>query len=130
MNKPSTLEVLKLFAEKDDYDSLWWRCDKMELNGEIYDYTPVTFFVNCNDLFFWACSDAETIESDQDIEGLRKAFEDCEKLDRLGGCDAPLLWVCRKRKMRPQDPYYKHFQKALWPLFNECGPERSKSEQG
>lgn len=119
--KPDTIKLLEVFAF-DNCDDLFWRCDK--------EYAPITIFVECNDLFFWACADCEEIESDQEVEDLRQAFTDAEKAYEHGGAYAPLLWVARKRKMRPQDPYYKYFNEALHPLFNACGPERPKDEQG
>ena len=49
------IRVLSVFNNFDepDCEELWWRTD-----GE---YAPVTFLVNCNDIFFWACSDCEEI---------------------------------------------------------------------
>ncbi len=102
----------------------------MDFNGEVVDYSPITFFINCNDLFFWACSDCEEIESDAEVADIRLAYDDCSKLHEYGNIYAPLLWVARKRKMRPQDPYYTEFPKELHGLFNDCGPERSKESQG
>lgn len=116
MDKPNTLEVLNVFSENDAHSELWWRTDS--------EYAPITFFVNCNDLFCWGCADCEEIENDNDLEALKLAFEDCKNTHRLGQYYASLLWVCRKRKARPQGAYYSHFMKELWPLFDACSPER------
>jgi hypothetical protein len=89
-------------------DDIWWRVD-----GE---YAPLTIFVNCNDLFFWGCSDAETITIDN-IGIFEQAYKD--SIDHGG-----LLFCCRVRGMRPQGAYYKYLDDAEKPLFDACGPER------
>lgn len=43
---PFVHAVLSLFSEHDMTAWLSWRCD-----GE---YAPVSFYINCNDLFWWA----------------------------------------------------------------------------
>lgn len=111
--KPDTLEILKVFADFDDCDAVWWRTDN--------DYAPVTFLVNCNDTFFWGASDCEAIESNQDIADLRQAYQDCENHNDYNGT---LLWICRKRKMRPQNAMYSYIDGKAWHLFNECGEKR------
>jgi hypothetical protein len=74
--------------------------------------------VMCNDLFIWACADAEAF-SLEDID----SFRECLSLSENYGTQ---LWVCRKRGMRPQTPYYKHFNDAEKVLFDACGPVRTK----
>lgn len=134
----------------DLQNTLMWRTD-----GE---YAPVTFFINCNDLFYWGCSDCEEITA-QDMPNLDKCFEDirtttnvndpkklkfphgdtkenieawCKYHDRWWNMSslAPTLWCCRQRKMRPQIPYYELIPKELHDLFNACGPERTAEECG
>lgn len=135
-------------------DSLQWRSGTSF--GESYD--PITFFINCNDLFYWGCADSEEIEA-EDIPDFDKCFEDVrvaagindpEKLkfphggtkedvvawnkyhDEWYGISAwaPTLWCCRKRKMRPQIPYYRIIPTELHELFNACGPVRTAEECG
>lgn len=79
----------------------------------------ITPFVNCNDTFFWGCSDAEDIESREDIDLLKKSFED------VGGhyCGSD-LFCARKRKCRPQGACYTYYPEEYWHLFDECGEER------
>ena len=89
-------------------DDIWWRVD-----GE---YAPLTIFVNCNDLFFWGCSDAEMITIDN-IDVFEQAYKD--SIDHGG-----LLFCCRVRGMRPQGAYYKYLDDGEKPLFDACGPER------
>lgn len=95
------------------HDELWWRTDA--------EYAPVTLLVNCNDLFFWGCADAEHLEPDN-IADLEKAVADAKEAgdERHGH----LLWVARKRGLRPQGAYYKYFKEGIKPLFDACGPER------
>lgn len=109
------MSLLRITAEYEDYD-LWWRTD-----GE---YAPVTFFINCNDLFFWASADCEAI-TENNIEDLKQAYQDAKACYDLGSCFAQLLFCCRQRKMRPQKPYYEHLPEPMWSLFDACGPERT-----
>ena len=103
-------------AKYDEYD-LWWRTD-----GE---YAPVTILVNCNDLFFWGCADAEAITT-ENIGEFEQAYEDAAKACEHGEYYAQILFCCRVRKMRPQTPYYKLIlPESLHGLFNACGPERT-----
>ena len=89
----------------------------------IYDIIDVTMdggkpvmFVNCNDLFYWACADAEDITL-EDIPDLERAISECPNLGHL-------LWCCRKRGMRPQGPFYNEFTPEEAALFDQAGPER------
>jgi len=79
-------------------------------------------WVLCNDLFYWACADGEDFEL-SDLSDFQKALK--ESPDH-----GDLLWCCRKRKMRPQTPYYQYFNDEEKTLFNACGPERDPKEQG
>jgi hypothetical protein len=99
-----------------DCEEVWWRTD-----GQ---YAPVTMIINCNDLFYWACADAEPI-SLENIDDLEKTIQEIRDIDDTELSIALLLWVCRNRKMRPQAPYYKHIPTKFHHLFNEVGPERS-----
>lgn len=74
-------------------------------------------FLNCNDAFAWGYSDAEIL-SVEDIPALREAHKDADM------CDGSLLFIARKRKMRPQGAMYAHIEKKFWPLFDACGPAR------
>jgi len=71
---------------------------------------------NCNDLFFWATSDLEKIAL-SDIPDIKTAITDSPD-------NGLILWCCRKRKMRPQTPYYGHL-KGEEHLFDACGDERN-----
>ncbi len=108
-----TLRLLHVIAEHDVTDNLWWRTDDR--------YAPATFFINCNDLFAWACSDCEEVTA-ADIDDLDQAYKDADAAEKIfhGG----LLWVCRKRKMRPQGAFYKYFNEKESALFDACGEPR------
>ena len=126
MSKPQqntdalVMRVLSVTAKYDDYEEIWWRTD-----GE---HAPVTFFANCNDLFYWACSDAEAI-TEQNIDLLEQTYEDVAMYEH-GECYAGILFCCRSRGMRPQGAYYKSLPRSLWALFDACGPERHAEEPG
>jgi hypothetical protein len=110
------LEILRLFAEFDIQDCLWW-CFPAGQDAP-------KFLVNCNDLFYWATADAEevTVES---LPELRKAIEECLAIDPVvGALDGVNLYAARRRKTRPQNCCYPE-SKALWPLFDAAGPERT-----
>jgi hypothetical protein len=102
-------------------ERVWWRTDPK--------YAPVTFFVNCNDVFCWGTSDCEDLTPER-LPLLGKALDDCAAA--LGGdADAEKkgwpwgidLFVARLRGERPQGAAYPTDQR-LWPLFDACGPER------
>lgn len=109
------MEVLGFIADEDLHDMLWWRTD-----GE---YAPVTFWINCNDLFAWGFADAEDL-TPESLPVLKQAVADCKEIDSvcgsITGCE---LFACRMRKMRPQGAAYPE-ERELWPLFDVCGPER------
>lgn len=93
--------------------------------------------VNCSDIFYWGCADAEEVEGPDDLELFRQSMRDIESIEKskcfTGG---PELYCSRKRGMRPQGAYYKYIMsldsgpeaeektKKLRELFNAAGPER------
>lgn len=78
----------------------------------------VHLWVLCNDLFFWAHADGEDFDI-SDLPDFKKALEESPK-------NGDLLWCCRKRGMRPQNPYYKYFSDEEKALFDATGPERDE----
>jgi len=76
--------------------------------------TP-SMWVNCNDLFHWACADGEGFEL-KDLPELNQAYQDSPEF-------GDMLWVCRRRKMRPQQPCYKYLKEDK-KLFDACGDQR------
>lgn len=108
MTQEFILDVLGIIAKADAHRALWWRTD-----GE---YAPITFFINCNDTFFWGCADAEDV-TPENIEVLRKAYDDSKY-------HGDILFCARVREMRPQGAMYDCIRKEDWHLFDACGPER------
>jgi hypothetical protein len=82
----------------------------------------VSVLMNCSDLFYWACVDTEPVTPDN-ISELERSVSDCERAVKFGGCSSPSLFAARMRKMRPQGAAYPE-EPELWPLFDDCGPER------
>lgn len=131
----------------DAYAGIWdhvsWRTDD--------EYAPVTFWMNCNDLFWWATADDEEITR-ENVESISEAVRDVSSAlgtrnpsdrdwkpadwsaafdawKKVGGYAAD-LFCARSRKMRPQRPCYKRYPEALKPLFDACGPERDPKSEG
>ena len=104
MNEQFIGKLLELAAKYDITDELDW--------GE-----DLNFYIRCNDVFAWGCSDAEDI-SEEDLPLLEQSLKDSEM-------HGTLLFCARKRKCRPQGAYYQYFDKDTeWELFNACGEER------
>lgn len=112
------LKVLNIFSKYSIFDALYWTCDE--------DDEPVSFMVNCNDLFWWGSGDAEQI-TPANIHLLEPAIEDCKKIADTMVCYGPELFVATVREMRPQGSSYPDTypeNKKLWPLYDACGPKR------
>jgi hypothetical protein len=109
------LRVLRLFDEYEIHNSLYWRVD----GGS------VSWFVLCNDLFYWGLSEQQAITPDT-IDVLERSIKDCEAISQSTSQYGVDLYSCRVRGMRPQGAAYPHGMDgdALDPLFDACGPER------
>jgi hypothetical protein len=108
------LRVLRVASEYDLFGDLFWH-----MRGQS---APVAFCINCNDLFEWACADAEEV-TPENIAELEKACAECLAAGDKGCIYGGSLFCCRVRKMRPQGAAYPR-NAAVWPLFDACGPER------
>ena len=123
------LRVMRAFAAAGGVppnELLWWRTD-----GE---YAPVTFFINCNDMFYWATADCEKL-TPKNIGELERAIADCRTVDdghkgRVAIMSAPELFVARLRKMRPQRPWMRKAPVYMRALFDACGPKRDRKDEG
>lgn len=109
------VKVLRMFDDKDWHDCLFWR---------VGDDGSVRWLINCNDIFTWACSDCEQITR-ENFDMIQPCIDDMAKADPdwRYTWEALYLWVARVRKERPQGAAYPD-NKAFWPLFDACGPER------
>lgn len=109
------------------------------------DPQPTKAYVNCNDLFAWACADAEEV-TPENIELLEQAVADVTPLYEKwwsypkGAPESerpPLvlkdyatsLFACRVRKERPQGPCYQSYPPELAALFDAAGPDRGAKRE-
>ena len=111
MKSELTKELLRIAAKHEFQSLLYWDFDKEKEE-------PV-FFVPLNDFWAPACSDAEDIETKEDIEMIDKACEDCEKTKRLRSHWGLYLYACRKSGYSPMDGYFKYIDEELHELFRE-----------
>lgn len=110
--------IIEFIVNNDLESMIYWHGTKEE------GFRP---FINCNDVFLWGCADGHEFEP-ADIPDIMQAIEDC-KPDLYYG---PILWIARKRNMRPQGAMYEGsgyessggISVALRKMFNECGPHR------
>ena len=105
------VEILEIF--EDNSNELRWSIEDGRIAG---------FYVLCNDTFYWATADAEKIEP-EDIQDLIKAKNDAQD-DYFW----PLVWITRKRKLRPQgallNKEYMKKHRLVIELLLEAAPER------
>jgi len=109
-------EVYKLMQTfgRLDIDDITWYAKK---DGEI------EVFVGCNDVFAWGCADMETIEPG-DIDLVGDIVSQLESIDTGLSSYWAILYISRKRKLRPQGIIYEGLPKQMIALLNDCGPER------
>lgn len=109
-------KVLEFFDSHHIHDSLFWSCED----------NKIKWWVICNDVFLWGCSDGEDI-TEENFSGLEKAYQDCRDIipegEFLFSGDWLMLWVARCRKERPQGAAYPDDER-LWVLFDAAGPFR------
>lgn len=121
VSKEFILDVLDTFGH-GMAEMITWRTDE--------EYAPVTFWVNCNDLFYWATSDGEDI-TPENLPVLKQAFVDLESAyPHMGKCWAGELFAARVRGMRPQRRVLDKYHESIRPLFLAAGPERDPASEG
>lgn len=109
------LELLQTIFKYDTHDDLFWNC-----SGK---YAPITFFINCSDVFWWATADLVEVDAAR-LPVLKQSYEDAG--DIYGGD----LFAARIRGMRPQTPYLKRIpDEKIKAMFVACGPERDPEDQ-
>ena len=111
-------DLLTLLADNDATDELCVQHYKGKLN----------FYINCNDLFWWATADAEEV-TPANIQTLRQAFADARAASKYGHIWAGELFAARSRGMRPQNAAYPKDDPEMWPLFDAAGPEREPDKK-
>lgn len=114
LNHDETIRLLGIMSKHDVCDELWWKAIDEERK-------TLQFFINCNDIFYWACADCEEITNSSDIDLLERSMEDCDRFDDDNGS---ILYCARKRQVRPQGAFYKYIEKNAHVVFNACGSER------
>ena len=117
-NMDFTTKLLKLIADYESYDDLIWfvKDDK------------ISFWIKCNDLFYWATGDAEPV-TESNIDLLEKSLKECDELLSVWGSQ---LFCCRNRKLQPQVAIYKQLSREpdnakLIQLFEQAGPKPEPS---
>jgi hypothetical protein len=117
INHEFVFQVMRYMAEEELYEDIQWT-------------ESLKFYVNCSDVFFWGCADAEDLTEDNfqlfvdTYNECIEALKDSEKNEYAYLNWAPVLFCARSRKMRPQGAFYENMPEELIPLFNECGEER------
>lgn len=80
----------------------------------------IVLFVNCNDVFYWGCADAEPLP----LSELRRLYEMWRESPA-----GPTRWCCLRRGMRPQHPVMDDMRKAgTWTADLEALPPRSAAD--
>lgn len=113
--------VVQAVRRIDLYDDIIVRAETNE-NGE----QEVSVSINCSDVFWWGTADSEDVEM-EDIPLIEGAWQDIAAAVGNPNPRASLvqmLFICRKRKMRPQGAVYTYVPDAVRPLLNMCGPYR------
>ena len=117
MNLAFVYRVLELVAKADLHRDLFWQCS---------GHSHVTFLINCNDIFWWGCADAEEI-TPENVDLLESAIVDTTSVK---SAYAGELFCARVRKLRPQGCFYEGMPDTVAALFDACGPERAANEPG
>lgn len=85
-------------------NSHWWM-DKWPEGAR----NSIGVYCNCNDVFAWACADAEEVLYDE----LQDLYDHYLKDEGWG----PAVWCIKKRKMMPQRPVRQAIEKeGIWDL--------------
>jgi len=127
------VELMKILAECDtDSAGVWPRVTE---DGEL------VIMINCNDLFYWACADAEFF-CEGDVELMRRTAEELRRAGEFGEVYLFELFCCRKRGMRPQYPFFRKrdpatgeygedtLETGVRALFDACGEDGSDRNRG
>ena len=111
-------------------EAIWWRTDEK--------YAPITFFVGCNDLFYWACADAEEL-TEENFPRLKEAIIDVRK---AWGCpleepkyphaskvDEPYIAPSKEAIDKYNEHHEKHWDSGSWGVLLFCARERKMRPQ-
>ena len=133
MTASEVLRVLAVFERCDIVgDSLMWK-----IKGENEAWLGML----CNDVFYWGTADVEDIEAN-DIPMLEACADDLKAIGFIAKSYVPELFCARKRGMRPQAPWGRTYaanpgryegdnlDPRVRALFDACGPERDRKDEG
>jgi len=105
------LDIIELAADNSD---ILLEDFSLERRGPL---SIIFMSARCDDLFFWAYSDSELINTPCAVADLEQAYKEA-------GTWGNLLYAARRRKMRPQGAYFQYIDKKYHKVFKDCGPER------
>lgn len=95
------------------------------------DEAAPTLWVNCSDLFYWACADAEPLPPVGFGGDLEAPLWDLYDRVRRDGPHGASVWCCLRRGMRPQTPIERNWRRdLLWTDELEALPPRDPKECG
>lgn len=87
--------------------------------------------MNCSDVFYWACADAEPLPPVGFGADLDRPFWDLYDAVRKDGDAGATRWCCLRRGMRPQTPLEKRMrERGEWTPELEALPPRDPKECG
>lgn len=108
------LDLIKLLSKNDIADEVFY----FEHSGRLL------ICINCNDFFYYACSDSEEIK-EEDIPLLEEYIESVKQTDF--GSDmiyknyhALYLLACNKRKELPLPSILNKYNEAVQKLYNQA----------
>lgn len=84
----------------------------------------IGLYVNCNDLFYWACADCESIPFSEIRSLYERVFDKDGNYQKWGST----IWACLRRGMRPQHPIEDAMKKdGFWTDELEALPIRENT---
>lgn len=92
--------LMKLLQERVcSFGSVW--------DSEEENYLGIGVFVNCNDLFYWACADGEIV-THANVENIYRHYVKDPKW-------GVTIWACKQRGQQPQMPIKKRMiEVGVW----------------
>lgn len=107
-------KILTKISEWELFYSFFWYPD-----GEKGD---IRFRIDCNDVFCWGAADAELMTAD-DLDDMQKCIDKCLEVGELED-EGLILWISKKRNLRPQGAWFKGKTQELIKLFEEHTEKR------
>lgn len=101
------INLLKLAAKHNFIYDIAWNED-------------LVFSITCNDVFYQA-ADSEEITSQEDIDMIEHAAKELLEIKPSADVWATLLFIARKRKIRPLGSWHLGLDDKIANLFDVCG---------